>query len=159
MDYDPFNAQFRDQTEEISSAAVSHVFRTFQGWLALTEQGPSDGTLQLIPIIKSMANVGFLNILSGMESLPTKDTVTAVIGTISVSIPMAGHVDIARETGRLLGELEETTKALRNLNGRLQDTQFLSKAPEEVIAREKDRQSTLRDRESRLRELISQLSG
>jgi len=55
--YDPFNAQFRDQTEEISSAAVSHVFRTFQGWLALTEQGPSDGTLQLIPIIKSMAYI------------------------------------------------------------------------------------------------------
>jgi len=55
--YHPFNAQFRDQTEEISSAAVSHVFRTFQGWLALTEQGPSDGTLQLIPIIKSMAYI------------------------------------------------------------------------------------------------------
>ena len=55
--YDPFNAQFRDQTEEISSAAVSHVFRTFQGWLALTEQGPFDGTLQLIPIIKSMAYI------------------------------------------------------------------------------------------------------
>ena len=57
MDYDPFSAQFRDQTKEISSAAVSHVFRTFQGWLALTEQGPSDGTLQLIPIIKSMAYI------------------------------------------------------------------------------------------------------
>ena len=57
MNYDPFNAQFRDKTEEISSAAVSHVFRTFQGWLALTEQGPSDGTLQLIPIIKSMAYI------------------------------------------------------------------------------------------------------
>ena len=55
--YDPFNSQFRDQTKEISGAAVSHVFRTFQGWLALTEQGPSDGTLQLIPIIKSMAYI------------------------------------------------------------------------------------------------------
>ena len=31
------------------------MFRTFQGWVALTEQGPGDGTLQLIPIAKSMA--------------------------------------------------------------------------------------------------------
>jgi len=55
--YDPFNAKYRNQTEEIPSPAVSHVFRTFQGWAALTEQGPSDGTLQLIPIAKAMAYI------------------------------------------------------------------------------------------------------
>ena len=33
--------------KEIPSPAVSHVFRTFQGWAALTEQGPSDGTLTI----------------------------------------------------------------------------------------------------------------
>ena len=53
--FDPFDARFRDQTNEIESPAVSHVFRTFQGWVALTNQGPSDGTLQLIPIAKSIA--------------------------------------------------------------------------------------------------------
>ena len=53
--FDPFDARFRDQTNEIESPAVSHVFRTFQGWVALTHQGPSDGTLQLIPIAKSIA--------------------------------------------------------------------------------------------------------
>ena len=30
------------------------MFRTFQGWTALTAQGPSDGTLSLIPIANSM---------------------------------------------------------------------------------------------------------
>ena len=55
--YDPFSAQFRDQTNEIESAAVSHVFRTFQGWTALTKQGPSDGTLKLIPIAKGIAYI------------------------------------------------------------------------------------------------------
>ncbi len=37
--------------------AVAHVFRTYQGWTALTEQGPNDGTLQLIPIAKGMAYI------------------------------------------------------------------------------------------------------
>jgi len=55
--YDPFNAAYRNKTQEIESPAVSHVFRTFQGWVALTEQGPGDGTLQLIPIAKSMAYI------------------------------------------------------------------------------------------------------
>ena len=55
--YNPFDAKYRDETIEFESPAVAHVFRTFQGWTALTEQGPNDGTLQLIPIAKGMAYV------------------------------------------------------------------------------------------------------
>ena len=55
--YNPFNAKYRDEIIEFESPAVAHVFRTFQGWTALTEQGPNDGTLQLIPIAKGMAYV------------------------------------------------------------------------------------------------------
>ena len=50
--YNPFEAKYRDKTIEFESPAVAHVFRTFQGWTALTEQGPNDGTLQLIPLLK-----------------------------------------------------------------------------------------------------------
>ncbi|MBL8205578.1 MAG: DUF1479 family protein [Blastocatellia bacterium] len=53
--YDPFNAVGRTQTEEIPSPAVCSVFRTFQGWTALTRQGPGDGTLKIIPIARAMA--------------------------------------------------------------------------------------------------------
>jgi hypothetical protein len=55
--YDPFDAKYRDRVIEFESPAVAHVFRTFQGWTALTEQGPNDGTLQLIPIAKGMAYI------------------------------------------------------------------------------------------------------
>lgn len=53
--YDPFQAAGRMQTEEIPSPAVCSVFRTFQGWTALTRQGPGDGTLKIIPIARAMA--------------------------------------------------------------------------------------------------------
>lgn len=53
--YDPWKAAFRTQTREFSSPAVSSMFRTFQGWTALTAQGPGDGTLSLIPIANSIA--------------------------------------------------------------------------------------------------------
>ncbi len=53
--YDPFQAAGRTQTEEIPSPAVCSVFRTFQGWTALTQQGPGDGTLKIIPIAGAMA--------------------------------------------------------------------------------------------------------
>ena len=55
--FNPFDAKYRDKTTEFESPAVAHVFRTSQGWTALTEQGPNDGTLQLIPISKAMAYI------------------------------------------------------------------------------------------------------
>jgi hypothetical protein len=33
------------------------MFRTYQGWAALTRQGPKDGTLRLIPIAEGIAGV------------------------------------------------------------------------------------------------------
>ena len=68
LNYDPFDAKYRNKTEEIPSPAVSHVFRTFQGWAALTEQGPSDGTLQLIPIAKAMGYILTRPLLEDVEA-------------------------------------------------------------------------------------------
>ena len=55
QDYDPWKATYRTQTREFSSPAVCSMFRTFQGWTALTGQGPNDGTISLLPIANSVA--------------------------------------------------------------------------------------------------------
>jgi len=55
--YDPFDATHRLQTHEIPSPAVCSMFRTYQGWTALTRQGPRDGTLRLIPIAEGISYV------------------------------------------------------------------------------------------------------
>jgi hypothetical protein len=55
--YDPFDGTHRLDTREIPSPAVCSMFRTFQGWTALTRQGPSDGTLRLIPIAPGICYV------------------------------------------------------------------------------------------------------
>jgi uncharacterized protein DUF1479 len=55
--YDPFDATHRLNTHEIPSPAVCSMFRTYQGWTALTRQGPNDGTLRLIPIAQGIAYV------------------------------------------------------------------------------------------------------
>jgi len=55
--YDPFDGTHRLKTHEIPSPAVCSMFRTYQGWTALTRQGPRDGTLRLIPIAEGIAYV------------------------------------------------------------------------------------------------------
>jgi hypothetical protein len=55
--YDPFDGTHRLTTHEIPSPAVCSMFRTYQGWTALTRQGPKDGTLRLIPIAEGISYV------------------------------------------------------------------------------------------------------
>jgi hypothetical protein len=55
--YDPFDGRHRLDTQEIPSPAVCSMFRTYQGWTALTQQGPKDGTLRLIPIAEGISYV------------------------------------------------------------------------------------------------------
>ncbi len=52
--YNAFDAAWRPEVQEFPSPAVCSMFRTFQGWTALTRQGRGDGTLQLIPVADSM---------------------------------------------------------------------------------------------------------
>ena len=55
--YNPYDAAYRPDAEEFPSPAVCSMFRTFQGWTALTSQGQGDGTLQLIPVANGMAYI------------------------------------------------------------------------------------------------------
>ena len=55
LKYNAFDAAYRIETHEIPSPAVCRMFRTFQGWTALTAQGPGDGTLRVAPIADAMA--------------------------------------------------------------------------------------------------------
>ncbi len=55
--YNAFDPSWRPEAREIPSPAVCSMFRTFQGWTALTSQGKGDGTLQLIPISNAMIYV------------------------------------------------------------------------------------------------------
>jgi len=69
-DYNPFDAAWRTAVREIPSPAVCSMFRTFQGWTALTQQGPGDGTLQLIPIANVMA---YLLLRALQDDVPDDD--------------------------------------------------------------------------------------
>ena len=75
--YDPWTATFRTQTREYASPAVCSMFRTFQGWTALTAQGPNDGTLQLVPIAKG---IGFMLLRALQNDVPDDDLCGATPG-------------------------------------------------------------------------------
>ena len=75
--YDPFDAAYRNDTREVSSPAVSSVFRTYQGWVALSDQGPGDGTLELIPIARALA---WMYLRALQDDVPEDNLCDAIMG-------------------------------------------------------------------------------
>jgi hypothetical protein len=56
-EYDPWDAAYRTDVYEFPSTVMCSVFRTFQGWTALSEMRPADGVLHVVPIPSAMAYV------------------------------------------------------------------------------------------------------
>ncbi|MBN9510513.1 MAG: DUF1479 family protein [Alphaproteobacteria bacterium] len=52
--FDPFDATDRVTAPATDDANACSAFRTWQGWTALTAQGPGDGTLQVVPLTRAI---------------------------------------------------------------------------------------------------------
>ncbi len=92
--YDPFDASHRLETREIPSPAVASVFRTYQGWTALTRQGPADGTLRLIPIAEG---ISYVLLRALQDDVPETDLCGAAPGR-ALGVRPEWHADMMAGT-------------------------------------------------------------
>lgn len=75
--YDPFDARHRLETHEFPTPSVASVFRTYQGWTALTRQGPRDGSLELVPIASGII---FMLLRAVQDDVPEDELCGAKVG-------------------------------------------------------------------------------
>ena len=74
-------------------------------------------------------------------------------------MPLAGVLDLEAEQERIVEEMEALTKRIGDLEIRLRNENFLSKAPAEVVQRERERRDEARERWVRLRDRLEQLDA
>jgi valyl-tRNA synthetase len=111
-------------------------------------------------IIETLAKVHPLTILGRQKREPTKDEdLVLVLKETEVVIPLAGMLDRLAEEQRLMKESKEINEIIAQLEARLRDNAFLSKAPSQVIEREKQKLAKLEDRLNRLHHELSQLNS
>jgi len=118
------------------------------------------GLITQTNIIETLAKVRPLTILGRQKREPTKDkALVLVLKEAEVVLPLAGMVDRLAEEQRLVKESEEIKGRIAQLEARLRDNAFLSKAPSQVIEREKQKLAMLEDKLKRLHQELSQLSS
>jgi len=97
-----------------------------------------------------------LRIVKRLEARPTK-ALALVVGGYEVYLPLAGLVDVERELGRLAAELEEAAQDIARSEKLLANESFVTKAPPEVVERERAKLQDHRDRQARLQARLSSL--
>jgi len=101
--------------------------------------------------LSSLAKLESIQVLADNEEGPA--SATAVIGDMSVLIPMAGLIDKEAELARLSKAIDKLEKDAQRVRGKLGNENFVGKAPEAVIEKEK---AKLAEAESALAKLAEQ---
>jgi valyl-tRNA synthetase len=87
----------------------------------------------------------FLSSLAKLESInwvnedKTPPSSTALAGELEILVPVAGLIDIGEEVARLNKEIDKLKIEIKRTQGKLSNPNFVDKAPEAVIAKEKEK--------------------
>ena len=101
--------------------------------------------------LSSLAKLESITILAENEQGPA--SASALVGDLSVLIPMAGLIDKEAELARLDKAIEKIDKEAAKVRGKLGNQNFVSKAPAAVIEKE---QAKLAETESALAKMVVQ---
>ena len=85
------------------------------------------------------------------ESLPTENALVLVLKETEVIIPMESMVDLEAERKRLQKEIEQSQAEVAQLEARLKDRAFLTRAPAAVVDKERQKLAAIKDKLERLR--------
>lgn len=97
---------------------------------------------KLMALLKNLAKLEDISFLSANENPPP--SMTAIVDQLELHIPMADLIDIDAEKTRLEKEIAKNQKDLDLLSKRLENSNFIAKAPANVVEKEQARCAELR---------------
>ena len=98
---------------------------------------------QNIELFKSLARVK--NISMGLKVEKPSQSATVISSGMELYIPLGGIVDLQEEKDRMGKRTKEIQRLLIGINAKLSNENFLKRAPESVIARERSNKEKLND--------------
>jgi valyl-tRNA synthetase len=109
------------------------------------------------PVLSTLAKLESSKWLGPQEIPP--ESAAAFVGELEIFIPMAGFINREEESARLNKELAKWQKDVMLIENKLQNPQFVDKAPADVVAKERARyeevKATVAKLEKQLRQIIA----
>jgi len=100
--------------------------------------------------VESLARTGKISLQSVGEK--PKASATAVVEGIEVFLPFKGWIDLADEEKRIQKEIAKVEEEISRANLKLQNEEYLRKARQEAVEKEKEKARALAERGAKLKE-------
>ena len=100
-----------------------------------------------------LAGVSGFEISSDKSGVP-QDAVSSVLKGVEIYIPLDELINFDKELERLLKEKENLEKELDRVNGKLNNENFVSKAPKDVVEAEREKQAKYSEMYDKVNERI-----
>lgn len=107
--------------------------------------------------IQRFCNPEVLEIDTEVEA--PNDAMSAVIAGAEIYLPLADLINIEEEIARLEKELEKWNKEVARVQGKLSNERFVNNAPEEVVAAEREKEVTYKEKQAAVQERIASLKS
>ncbi|GAC1444001.1 MAG: valine--tRNA ligase [Chloroflexota bacterium] len=110
------------------------------------------------PIVSRLAHLKPVTVVAVLDAEP-RSAVSVIVGDVTVYLPLEELTDVAAERDRLTKELTSTEKAHLSVQSKLADQSFVTRAPTDIIVRERERENTLANKVQRLRQRLGALEA
>ncbi|MDM8551101.1 valine--tRNA ligase [Desulfobacterales bacterium HSG2] len=129
--------------------------------LDVTARSQDEATRKIIQqhgdMITNLAKLSSFSVEESGER--PKSSAAAVAGNAEIFVSLEGIIDFAKEIGRLEKEIAKLTKELSAASKKLGNEDFLAKAPEEVIAKAKEKHEILVEKRQKLQSGLEKIKG
>jgi len=107
-------------------------------------------------LLQKLAKLDSVTWLKADES--AAPSATALVGSMELLIPIEGLIDVSAEKERLEKEIARLDKELSRLAGKLDNENFVSNAPAEVVAKEQQKLAAAQEAHERLQSKLNEVS-
>jgi len=107
--------------------------------------------------LKKLAKLENITWLNANDEAPL--SAIQLVGQLKVLVPMAGFINKDAELARLNKEIEKLSKEITKITDKLSNEKFVSNAPVEVVAKERERIAELSEAINNLQEQVKKIAA
>ena len=166
--YPEFDASMVDKTVENKMSLIQEAITVIRGLRKQMNISPANEVNILIESEKENAflleNKKYFTKLAKVKDLKVqksiekpKSYIAGIASELKIYMPLSGVIDTEKEKKRLSKQAEKLSKELMSIERKLNNEKFISKAPEHIVEKEKEKFNEVKEKLEKISEIIQNL--
>lgn len=161
-----------DDASEVEMTTIMETIKAIRNMRAEVNAAPSKKTEVILHLsdesltdvfaknsgyLETLASAKNVTILAKDDAKP-ENAMTAVVNGVEIYLPLAGLIDVEKETARLNKELATLDKEVSRLDKKLSNAGFIAKAPADIVEKEKEKLKGYEEKREAVKQRLAYLA-